>query len=349
MEIDVGKHIQELLYEHDSVSIPGLGGFVTEYQPAQIDHVQAKVLPPAREVSFNTNLPVDDGLLTQHIAESYELSGMEAERAIRDFVAETLHALDQGQTITIEGVGRLFKNYNKELQLMTDHTNFDTAVYGLPSVAAPVIAAATPPPVMTQPPLPVVSQPEPLADSIADWFQRNLWGVVSVAMVLFIFTVWLLFFNQADDPTSGLTEMTELPENRVNVSPGDTEDDELVMEEPVDPGTSETYQPLEPELDTQEESSPPPQATPEEDVDTDAPTVEPNQAYALVRIGVFGQRKNVEKLVQRIFTEGFEPYTRAKDGLIEVGVQFPYDDQQEVRANLRTIRRKFEPKAKLVK
>jgi len=40
MQIDIPKQISELLYQHDSVIVPGLGGFVTEYKPVVIDHVQ---------------------------------------------------------------------------------------------------------------------------------------------------------------------------------------------------------------------------------------------------------------------------------------------------------------------
>ena len=345
MQIKVDEYIKELLYENDAVNIPGLGGLITEYQPAQIDHVQAKMLPPARDVTLNTNLPIDDGLLTQRVADAHHLSGLEAEQIIRDYVESLQDALNAGEIIAIQGVGRLYKNHSGDLHLMSDHHNFDTSVYGLPAVASPVIqrqdtqTSTKTAPVVTA----SVSTPKETDSwaTISNWFQENLWIVVSAAMIVFVLTVWLLFFNDTQDPTSGLSEVKELPEDRVNVSPGLVEDDELVMEEPTpsdDPGNTIPEQ--EPASSGNSDS--------EEALDTESPTVDPSQNVALIRIGIFGDRKNVTKLVQKIYDEGFEPYTREKGSLIEVGVQFAYDDQQEVRANLRAIQKKFEEKAKVV-
>ncbi|MCB0632436.1 MAG: hypothetical protein R2824_24465 [Saprospiraceae bacterium] len=347
MQVKVDKYIRELLYENDAVNVPGLGGFVTEYQAATIDHVQAQILPPALEVSLNTNLPIDDGLLIQRIADDHHLSGLQAEQVLRDYVEGLHDSLNTGEIVAIEGVGRLYKNYEGALQLMSDHTNFDTSVYGLPAVSSAIINRNTPP--LAQPS--TNAQVVPAAQKedtdtwkvISDWFQQNLWLVVSAAMVVFVLTVWLLFFkNKPADPNSGLSEVNELPESRVNVSPGEIEDDELVIEEPTSPEDMVNS--------NQEEESvvTPPPAEAEEELDTEAPTVAPEQAVALIRIGIFGDRGNVQKLVQRIYDEGFEPYTREKGKLIEVGVQFAYDDQQEVQTNLRTIRKKFEEKAKVV-
>ena len=344
MQIKVDQYIQELLFENDTVNIPGLGTLVKDYQPAQIDHVQAKILPPAQDVSFNTNLPIDDGLLTQRVADAHQLNGLEAEQVIRDYVESIQEALDAGEIIAIEGVGRIYKNHSGDLHLMSDHNNFDTSVYGLPAVASPVIKrqearTATISPATSAPP----AGKTDTWTVISDWFQEHLWIVVSAAMVVFVLTVWLLFFNDAQDPTSGLSEVKEVPEDRVNVSPGqEIEDDELVMEEPVAPEDTEENIP-------QKDPAPADDPAPRDDeLDTESPTISPEQNVALIRIGLFGDRKNVTKLVQRIYDEGFEPYTREKGSLIEVGVQFVYDDQQEVRANLRAIQRKFEEKAKVV-
>jgi hypothetical protein len=346
MQVKVDKYIRELLYENDAVNVPGLGGFVTEYQAATVDHVQAQILPPSREVSLNTNLPIDDGLLIQRIADDYRLSGLEAEQILRDYVDGLHDALNAGEIVAIEGVGRLYKNYEGQLQLMSDHTNFDTTVYGLPAVGSNIINRNTPPlaqPATNAQVIPAVQKED--TDTWAffsRWFQQNQWIVVSVAMVVFVLTVWLLFFNKkSTDPNSGLSEVPELPESRINVSPGEVEDDELVIDEPTSPDDMNN-------MPAPEASTPPPAENEDEELDTEAPTLAPEQSVALIRIGIFGDRGNVQKLVQRIYDEGFEPYTREKGSLIEVGVQFAYDDQQEVQANLRTIRRKFEEKAKIV-
>lgn len=348
MQVKVDKYIRELLYENDAVNVPGLGGFVTDYQAATIDHVQAQILPPSREVSLNTNLPIDDGLLIQRIADDQHLSGLQAEEQLRTYVEGLHESLNAGEIVAITGVGRLYKNYEGQLQLMSDHTNFDTSVFGLPAVTSNIINRNVPPleqPTTNAQMVPATTakeQPDTWA-VISNWFQRNQWLVVSAAMVVFVLSIWLLFFNDPkQDPNSGLSEVEELPESRINVSPGEVEDDELVMDEPTSPedmAPGETQRENENNLPPIEE---------EDELNTEAPTLAPEQSIALIRIGIFGDRGNVQKLVQRIYDEGFEPYTREKGSLIEVGVQFAYDDQQEVQANLRAIRRKFEEKAKIV-
>lgn len=346
MQVKVDKYIRDLLYENDAVNVPGLGGFVTEYQAATIDHVQAQILPPSREVNFNTNLPIDDGLLIQRIADDQHLSGLEAEEHLRTYVEGLHEVLNAGEIVAIEGVGRLYKNFEGVLQLMSDHNNFDTEVYGLPAVSSQIVNRDTPPLSQATTNAQVVSATQNEKPDtwlvVSNWFQQNQWLVISAAMVVFVLSVWLLFFrNDSNDPNSGLTEVTDPPESRINVSPGDIEDDELVMEEPTSPDDMANNNTNEENI----ENVPPAE---EDDLDTEAPTIAPEQSVALIRIGIFGDRNNVQKLVQRIYDEGFEPYTREKGSLIEVGVQFAYDDQQEVRTNLRAIRRKFEEKAKVV-
>ena len=351
MDIRIDKHIQELLYENHSVNIPGLGGLVTDYQAAQVDHVQSKILPPARAVSLNTNLHTNDGLLTQRIADAQQISGLEAEQIIRDYVEQLHEKLDSGEIATIEGVGRVYRNLQGSLYLMTDHTNFDTTTYGLPEVGTTIvnrvatehsktISSATRTNTQEQ-------EAKPTMVVVSDWFQQNLWFVISAAMLIFVLSLWLLFFkNSSADPNSGLTEVKELPEDRINVSPGEIEDDEVLMGEDPDAenqdGNSQIADedPISPATNTAEEES---------DLNTEAPTLAPEQAVALIRIGIFGDRENVQRLVQRIYDEGFEPFTREKGKLIEVGVQFAYDDEEEIRANLRAIRKKFEKKAKVVR
>ena len=57
----------------------------------------------------------------------------------------------------------------------------------------------------------------------------------------------------------------------------------------------------------------------------------------------------MRKLVQKIYEEGFEPYTDKRGKLTRVGIQMPYEDEDEIDEALKTIRKKFESKAKLLK
>ena len=52
----VEKHISELLYDHDCVIIPELGGFVGNYTPAQIHPVRHTFTPPFKNIIFNIRI-----------------------------------------------------------------------------------------------------------------------------------------------------------------------------------------------------------------------------------------------------------------------------------------------------
>ncbi|MFK8104822.1 MAG: SPOR domain-containing protein, partial [Saprospiraceae bacterium] len=74
MAINIAKYIGELLYDHDTVIIPALGAIAATYESASIDHVQGLLHPPSKVLSFNKNLVLDDGVLTNYLQEEAEVS-----------------------------------------------------------------------------------------------------------------------------------------------------------------------------------------------------------------------------------------------------------------------------------
>ena len=79
--LEVSKYIKDLLFIHDCVILPGFGGFVANYKPANIDDNLNIVSPPSKAVGFNRNLSKNDGLLINRLAESENLSYLEAEKS----------------------------------------------------------------------------------------------------------------------------------------------------------------------------------------------------------------------------------------------------------------------------
>ena len=58
MAFDVASSINELLFEKNSVIVPGFGGFELQQQPANIDHIKSTISPPNKVPSFNKNYPL---------------------------------------------------------------------------------------------------------------------------------------------------------------------------------------------------------------------------------------------------------------------------------------------------
>ena len=84
--IELSRHIEALLLEHDCVIVPGLGGFVTQYVPACRLPDEVLFLPPHRTVGFNAELTLNDGLLVQSYMQAYDTSYPETVRMIEEAV-----------------------------------------------------------------------------------------------------------------------------------------------------------------------------------------------------------------------------------------------------------------------
>ena len=70
MKFDIIQHIKELFVHHDCIIIPGFGGFILNYRPAEISDHQNFFRPPGKDISFNKSLIHNDGLLINKISQA---------------------------------------------------------------------------------------------------------------------------------------------------------------------------------------------------------------------------------------------------------------------------------------
>ncbi|MCK5765559.1 MAG: SPOR domain-containing protein, partial [Bacteroidales bacterium] len=64
----IDRYISELLFDHDCVILPGVGGFLTNYSGARIHPIRHSFQPAARTLVFNANLRTNDGLLIDYVS-----------------------------------------------------------------------------------------------------------------------------------------------------------------------------------------------------------------------------------------------------------------------------------------
>lgn len=136
MAYDVASSINELLFENESVILPGFGGFLLKQKNASIDYIKSKISPPARIPSFNKNLTINDGILVEHIKTQNRCTLAQAEKIVKDFIQEMEQKIEQKEIVEFPQVGRIYKDYNKQLQFLPYDTNFNTGVFGLPAIEA---------------------------------------------------------------------------------------------------------------------------------------------------------------------------------------------------------------------
>ncbi|MCC7233140.1 MAG: SPOR domain-containing protein [Bacteroidia bacterium] len=112
----IEKHISELLYDHDCVIVPSLGGFLASGLPSGLNSVKQVVVPPSRSIAFNVYLKQNDGLLANQIVALEHISYAEALSRIEQYVSTAYSTMRNGKKLVIERVGSLFYDAEKNLQ-----------------------------------------------------------------------------------------------------------------------------------------------------------------------------------------------------------------------------------------
>jgi cell division protein FtsN len=130
--MDITGYIRDLLYLHDCVIIPGFGGFVANYKPAEIDFAQNRFAPPSKTIGFNRVLSHNDGLLISYISGQTGLGYVDVKRNVDDFVSSAMKRLEGGKKIAMEEIGMFFYDGQKNLQFEPDMSvNYLVDSYGL--------------------------------------------------------------------------------------------------------------------------------------------------------------------------------------------------------------------------
>lgn len=127
--------IGELLLRHNCVVVPSFGGFVARQTSAVVDSRNGVMLPPGKSLLFNKQLINNDGLLIASYAQSANVSYDEAAAEIQSKVIEWQQKLHAGERITIEKVGYLFLDQEKNIGFEQDRFfNLLLSSYGLGKV-----------------------------------------------------------------------------------------------------------------------------------------------------------------------------------------------------------------------
>ncbi len=140
--IELSRHIECLLVNHNCVIIPDLGGFVTQYMSARLVKEESLYLPPYRSISFNPALVHNDGLLVQSYMQVYSTEYNEALSIISNAVQQLKKELQEQGVFEMGGVGRLILDANGKY----DFEPYESGViapklYGLDSFIDPLRSA----------------------------------------------------------------------------------------------------------------------------------------------------------------------------------------------------------------
>lgn len=138
--MNLNELIIELLYTHDCVVIPGVGGFLLNYVPATIHPVQHLFSPPSRTVAFNSALQINDGVIASAWAMKTGLGYQRALEAVRSFAVDLNLKLQTTGSYRFEGIGRLVDKGDGLVHFEPEKSvNLLGDAFGLPSFTSPAI------------------------------------------------------------------------------------------------------------------------------------------------------------------------------------------------------------------
>lgn len=153
----LSRMIGELILDHDSLSLPGLGTFVVEDMPASFSDRGYTVNPPYRRLSFSERESAD-GLLAELYASSNPVQEEEAEAIINAFVLDLKAELQRDKGVDLPGLGRLRATRENHIFFVPDEDlDISPEACGLEPVSLKSRRSATLPDVMQ----PVPAAPEP--------------------------------------------------------------------------------------------------------------------------------------------------------------------------------------------
>ena len=136
--LDIKKYIKELLLiENQGVVIPGLGGFVAEYEPAAFDVSENKFLPPTQKIHFNPAYSFSDKNLVDFIAQKEKIDTDKANLHLKEFVTQVKKQLNAGKNVDFPEIGTLHRNPKGNILFTWDkRSNLLAEAFGLKNLAA---------------------------------------------------------------------------------------------------------------------------------------------------------------------------------------------------------------------
>lgn len=366
MQIDIAAHIEKLLFLHDTLSIPGFGGFTASRAAAAVDYAGGAVTPPSKTLSFSENLAVDDGILVDELVKTYHIPTDEARDAIRQFVEQMQAQLDQREIVTLPGIGRLYKNYVQKIQFLPDATNFHAGSYGLPPLQFSPIArsrevsekpasateqsagktAETTPPTQGKttatpsvPPLPpppnFVSEPYTAPRSSAAQFGTGIG--IGLIIITATFGIWWWINKKNQDQERQATELLQESDTTpTKVSPMPGISDLAKLAEKDKPATA----PAKPEPEDQDLNDEVEEAAAKkvemmrrqnEAPPSAKPTPKTEGRQCILVIATLQDSNNADRLIAKLQGAGYEVYHLQQRGH-QIGIQFNYTNPAEIDA-----------------
>jgi len=128
--MEIKSYINDLLYEYECVTIPEFGSFLTRKIPAKISF-DGTFSPPKKEISFNSLLKTNDGILAKHIAQMTNSNYESVLKLINKKIIKWIEKLKK-ESIDFPGIGEIRLNNHDKIEFFpSNKINFYKDSFGL--------------------------------------------------------------------------------------------------------------------------------------------------------------------------------------------------------------------------
>jgi len=117
--------LNNYLFLHKSIPVPGLGTICLESQPATIDASTRSILPPSYRFRFDKFSDAPDKNLFSYLSSQQQISDYEALRQYNDFAYSLRDRLNYFREAPWEGLGALVKDDSGEIHFESTIENPD--------------------------------------------------------------------------------------------------------------------------------------------------------------------------------------------------------------------------------
>ncbi|MGH2665324.1 SPOR domain-containing protein [Flavobacterium sp.] len=138
--MNVAQYISQLLYRYQCVTVPGFGAFLTETVTTNIQESNHTFYAPKKEISFNSYLKNNDGLLANHIAIAEKMSYDSVVNAIENEIVSWKTLLQNKENLVLKNIGEFRLNSENNLVFSpSNHLNYLTDSFGFGSFVSPAV------------------------------------------------------------------------------------------------------------------------------------------------------------------------------------------------------------------
>lgn len=140
--MNLANYISDLLYRYECVIVPKFGGFITNNKSARIDVSSNTLHPPYKQITFNSHLTNNDGLLANYIASVDNISYECAVNYIK-FEIDAWREKLKDQELILNGLGSFTVAGGKLHFEPQEKINYLTSSFGLTNVVRAEIERET--------------------------------------------------------------------------------------------------------------------------------------------------------------------------------------------------------------